>query len=155
MKYNVVKKNHGRRRFLKSRNPISISSWTKEAHHLLNFLEQKTHLQRVGSDFFFMFKEGSGTTHLMIEVLGLPFNADSISPVLFDLDAQFFYCHTPEQSIFDSKIEDIFSLKDRLLSLLCKNAEGELYIKDFIIVLNDDKIELQFFKQNDYSQNQL
>lgn len=146
-----------RRRFLKTAPLIDPLEWLTELSILRDFVRIESNFQIVGSKVYFEISKGSDRPRMMIEVVGVPLTLEHKTPELLDQESCEILVHKLED-------KDLFNLDLERLMLtaraLYKSVDGLLRSSDsalgevFHIVYDNEKIELHFFSQKDYIQNQ-
>ena len=153
----LIKINQGRKRFIKTHPIIDFNNWMSCLTELKSFLSLESGFQIVGSQVHFeISSEGEGPK-MMLEVIGPPIPLDQKALVLCDLEClEVLIYKIPGLNLFtldfDQLLKTSWGLK-RTLDASFLDRPGKL-LAIFHIVFNHDKIELHFFRQKDYIQNQ-
>lgn len=137
----LIKKNWGRRRFVKKEITGDLYLWDEAAYELREQILTSTNLQIVGPKTILQFEKDK--IYVLIEILGLP--VKELTLVDFEEKTVLIY-HCPE-SVFEA---DFKSMRSRAREIQQKipNPVEEFYH----LVLDNHKIELHFFMQKDYIQ---
>lgn len=157
MSIQIKKFQAGRRRFIKTSALHDAGNWLSALADLKRFIAHESALQVVGHKLYLEVSRSSPEVYLLLEVVGLPYGQVASAPVLVDRESCEILAH-------QLKGEDLFHLDwDELLrrgaslheSLGVKlKATGVVLCDVFHFVYEQEKIELHFFSQKDYIQNQ-
>ncbi len=143
-----------RKRFIKTLPFNNFDDYLIELHKLKEFIEQSTLLQIVGEKAYLEINQELASYTLMLEVIGVPYNADSMAPVLLDIEAHDVLVYKIlDFDLFGIDLQTLLNNSEQILDAL--KEKGTLKFPIFQIVLENEKIELHFFGQKDYIQNLL
>ncbi|MDD4975443.1 MAG: hypothetical protein PHY93_13875 [Bacteriovorax sp.] len=153
----IIKMNQGRKRFLKTGPLKDFNNWLTYLAELKSFLSLQSGFQIVGGKVYFELSSEDQFPKMMLEVIGLPISLEQNALILADLESLDVLAHkllgfdifTLD---FDQLLKIAWGLK-RTLEASLKKQQGDLSAI-FHIVFDHDKIELHFFRQKDYIQNQ-
>jgi len=157
MAIQFTKIKQGRKRYIKTQAINDFSNWPTYLIELKALISRESALQIVDRLVFFEIESECQNPKIMLEVAGLPIPHGPFNLSIRDYEACDVLIHKlTGQDIFtmdyESLLETSRSLK-RALEATFNKEQGKLS-NIFHIVLSQDKIELHFFGQKDYIQNQ-
>ncbi len=158
MAFQLKKIEFGRKRFVRKSFEQSVEDWPLELSRLLELVANQTQLQRIGNRVFIEFFSLEHTPSLLIEVIGPPTIVDHKSLEIVELELGFSYVLDLEIDHFQQSLKQIYKQIESVQAAFLmkyKNESEEGFLVYFQVVIEEEKIELHFFKQNDYSQKQL
>jgi hypothetical protein len=156
MKISLREIPQGRKRFLKTKNLEDINNWPSHLAEIKNILSLHSNFQIVGNQVYFEVVSRDSTPQMLLEVIGAPIPLEQYALSLIDtavctsLVYQFSDINLFNTD-FESLLETSWNLYEEILRGVTEKPGSKL-LEFFHIVLNDDKIELHFFRQKDYIQ---
>ncbi len=156
MKISLREIPQGRKRFLKAKNLEDIHNWLSHLAEIKNILSLHSNFQIVGNQVYFEVVSKDSTPQMMLEVIGVPIPLERYALSLIDTaNCTSLIYQFSDINLFNSDFEGLLETSWNLYEEVTKGVSerpGSKLLEFFHIVLNDDKIELHFFRQKDYIQ---
>ena len=157
MAIQFTKIKQGRKRYIKTQTIYDFINWPTYLIELKSLISKESALQIVDKLIFFEIESGCQNPKIMLEVVGLPTPLVQFNLSISDYEACDVLIHKlTGQNIFEMDYETLLETSERLKKALEASFDNERdkLSNIFHIVFNQDKIELHFFGQKDYIQNQ-